>query len=103
MKQEMILGSIGTSLGVVGTATQVNEVLRTISLIVTIIGALITYIVVPLIAWYRKAKQDGKITADEIKEGVDIIADGSQKTKEEVDKLNDKEWYLLQSTWHTNI
>lgn len=90
MKQEMIVGSIGTSLGIIGTATQVNEVLKTISLVLTIVGALITYIIVPIIAWYRKAKQDDKITADEIKEGVDIIVTGAEKTKEEVDKHNDK-------------
>lgn len=88
MKEEMIVGSVGTSLGIIGTATQVNEVLKTISLVLTIVGALITYIIVPLIAWYRKAKKDDKITADEIKEGVDIIVTGADKTKEEVDKHN---------------
>ena len=89
MKQELIIGSIGTSLGIMGTATQVNDVLKTISLILTIVGALITYIVVPLIAWYRKASADKKITADEIKEGIDIISEGAEKTKEEIDKNTD--------------
>lgn len=89
MKQELIIGSIGTSLGVIGTATQVNEVLKTISLVLTIVGALITYIIVPLIAWYKKAKADNKITADEIKEGVEIISTGAEKTKEEIDKQTD--------------
>ena len=89
MKHELILGSVGTSLGVIGTAVQVNEVLKTISLIITIVGALITYIVVPLIAWYRKAKADDKITTDEIKEGVEIISTGAEKTKEEIDKQTD--------------
>lgn len=81
MKEEMIVGSIGTSLGIIGTATQVNEVLKTISLIITIIGALITYIIVPLIVWYRKSKSDGKIDKDEINEAIDIIKDGSEKIK----------------------
>lgn len=83
MKEEMIVGSIGTSLGIIGTATQVNEVLKTISLIITIIGALITYIIVPLIVWYRKSKSDGKIDKDEINEAIDIIKDGSEKIKDD--------------------
>ena len=89
MKEEMIVGSVGTFLGAIGTFTQLNDVLKTISLVLTIIGALITYIVVPLIAWYKKAKADNKITADEIKEGIEIISTGAEKTKEEIDKQTD--------------
>lgn len=87
MKDELIGGSIGTALGIIGTATQVNDVLKTISLVITIIGAIITYIVVPLIAWYKKAKQDGKIDADEIKEGIKIVSDGSQSIKDKVEEV----------------
>ena len=90
MREEMITGTIGTAFGIVGTSTQTNETLRTISLIITIIGAVITYIIVPLISWYLRAKKDIKITADEIKEGVEIIKEGTEKTKGEVDKLDDK-------------
>lgn len=81
MKDELIGGGIGTTLGVVGTATQTNEILQTISLIVTIIGAIISMIIVPIISWYQKAKKDGKITKEEIHEGIDIIADGVDKLK----------------------
>lgn len=86
MKHELITGAVGTTLGVVGTATQTNEILQTISLIITIIGAVISMIVVPLLSWYLKAKADGKITPDEIKEGAETLADGLEKTKEEIDK-----------------
>lgn len=91
MKTEMITGAIGTTFGIVGTATQTNEVLQTISLIVTIIGAIISMIVVPLISWYLKAKADGKITIDEIKDGAETLADGIEKTKEEINKETSKQ------------
>ena len=87
MKDEMIAGGVGSVLGVVGTATQTNEILQTISLVITIIGAIISMIVVPLISWYQKAKKDGKITNDEIKDGIDTLVDG---VKEVQDKLEDK-------------
>lgn len=86
MKQELLSGSIGTTLSIIGTAMQTNEILETISLVITIIGGVITFIVVPILNWYRHAKKDGKIDADEIKEGLDIIVDGSERVKDEIDK-----------------
>lgn len=86
MKEELVAGTIGTSLGVFGTATQTNSTLQTISLIITIIGACITYIIVPIVSWYLKAKKDKKITPDEIKEGVEIIKDGIEEVDDKIKK-----------------
>ena len=86
VRNELIGGSIGTALSALGTALQTNEILETISLVITIIGGVITFIVVPLLNWYRHAKKDGKIDAGEIKEGLDIIVDGSERVKDEIDK-----------------
>lgn len=85
MKNELIGGSIGTALSAVGTGLQTNDVLQTISLIITIIGGLITFIIVPLLTWYKNAKKDGKIDADEAQEAIKIITDGSEKIKGQVD------------------
>lgn len=86
IRDELIGGSIGTALSALGTALQTNEILETISLVITIIGGVITFIVMPILNWYRHSKKDGKIDADEIKEGLDIIADGSKRVKDEIDK-----------------
>lgn len=88
MKDELIGGAVGSTFGIVGTAIQTNEILQTISLVITIIGAIISMIIVPIISWYQKAKKDGKITSDEIKDGIDTLVDG---VKEVQDKLEDKE------------
>lgn len=82
MNKEIVGGTIGTILSAVGTGLQTNEVLETISLIITIIGALISFIVVPLINWYKHAKRDGKITKDEIEDAVEIISDGVNEIKD---------------------
>lgn len=85
MKNELISGSIGTILSAVGTGLQTNEVLQTISLIITIIGGLITFIIMPLISWYNKSKtNDNKIDADEVQEAIKIISHGSEKIKEQI-------------------
>lgn len=86
MRNELIGGSIGIALSAVGTGLQTNEVLQTISLVITIIGGLITFIIVPLINWYKKAKKDGKITLDEAVKGADTLKEGLEKTKEALDE-----------------
>lgn len=79
MNKEIILGTIGTSLSAVGTAIQTNQILQTISLILTIFGAILTYFIGPLYIWFKKSKSDGKITKEEIEEGKKIIKKGIEK------------------------
>ncbi len=84
IRDELIGGSIGTALSAVGTGLQTNEILQTISLVITIIGGLITFIIVPLLNWYKHAKIDGKIDKKELQDGINIIVDGSKKVKDEI-------------------
>lgn len=77
MKNEVITAVVGESAAVVGTATQTNQYLQTISLVITIIGGVLTIIatcVIPLIKWFKKAKEDGKIDEEEAKEGKNLFS-----------------------------
>lgn len=84
MKDNLIYGSIGTALSAIGTGLQTNEVLETISLIITIIGGIITFIIAPLLSWYNKSKADDKIDTNEIQEAIKIISNGSDKIKDQI-------------------
>ena len=84
MKNEIIGGAIGTAISATGTAMQPNEVLQIISLVITIIGGLITT-AFALWTWWKNAKKDGKIDKDEVKEAIDILQDGGEKIKEALD------------------
>ena len=92
MNKEVIGAGAGTLLSATGTALQTNEVLSTISLIITIIGGLLT-IAMALVNWFNKAKKDGKIDKEEIKEGLDIIQEGTKGIKDALDnkKKGDKD------------
>ena len=81
--KEFILGLIGTGMSSVGAIVDVNEVLSIISYVITIVGGILTLIVIPLITWWKRAKEDGKITKEEIDEATNIIQSG-------VEGLNDK-------------
>ena len=87
VNKELVGGMIGTSMSAIGTSFQTNEILQTISIVITIIGGIIT-IVMALLNWWNKAKKDGKIDKEEIQEGVDILVDGVNELK---DKTKDKE------------
>ena len=91
-KSEMIGGAVGTLLSATGTAMQPSEVLQIISLVITIIGGTISMIVIPLVSWYKRAKSDGKIDKDEVKEALEIVENGSKGIKETLDdkKKGDK-------------
>ena len=82
MKKEMIVGASGSILSTLGAIGEVNEVLQIIYSILAIAGAILTFFVMPFIHWLEKAKADGKITADELEEGIGIAEDGIEKVKE---------------------
>ena len=86
MKQEYVVGGVGAVLGSVGTALQINEILQTISLVLTILGALVSFIIVPILSWYRTAKKDEKISTEELEEAAHILDEGAKKTKETLEK-----------------
>ena len=86
MNKEFLGGILGTALSATGTATQTNEVLQTISLIITILGGVLTLIVIPLLTWYKNAKKDGKIDKEEISNGLDTLQEGIKGVKDIVDK-----------------
>lgn len=86
MNDKTIFGILGTAVSGIGTAIQTNEVLQIISLCITILGGIVSLMIIPLLNWYKNAKSDGKITKDEIKEGTKIIQDGISEIKEDLDK-----------------
>ena len=67
-------------LNVILTASQANERLQTIQLILNIISIIII-IAINLIRCYKQANKDGKITIDELEEGANIIKDGIDEIK----------------------
>lgn len=85
MNKEVFGAIVGTSTSAVGTAMQTKEVLSIISIILTIIGSLIT-ISMAIISWWKKASADGKIDKEEVEELVDIVEDGVKDIKDKTQK-----------------
>ena len=68
---------------------QVEQVLRIASFVLSIFISILI-IVSRIHDWWKKAKEDGKITKDEIKEGVTIITEGVEDIKTQIDSHTKK-------------
>ena len=67
------------------TIAQTDEIFRIISLVLTIISAVVV-LARNIYEWYIKAKKDGKIDANEGKELIDIIDDSVNDLKDKTKK-----------------
>lgn len=74
------LDILGIGLQAIFTAIQTDEVLRWISFGFTLLSVILT-IAYNIWRWYRKSKEDGKISMKEVDELVDIVKDGSDSLK----------------------
>ena len=88
MNKETLGGVGGIMISALGTGIQTNELLQTISLILTIVGTVIT-IAMALLNWWKRSKKDGKIDKGEAKEGLDIVMGGVEQIQDALEK--DKE------------
>ena len=86
-------GICGTAISAAGAGLSVNELQAIISIIVTIAGFVIS-VLIPLLfklaAKIKKAKEDGKVDKEEMK---DILSTGQEileETKKVIDKIDDK-------------
>ena len=75
-------------IGVIFSAIQTNEILSYISWAVTLLASIIS-LAYTFYKWYKKAKEDGKIDADEIEEGIDIAKDGIDDISKKIGEKKD--------------
>lgn len=86
-KMSDVLEIGGNSCMYVLSLTNTREIFEIISLCLSILISILI-IVSKLIQWFKNAKKDGKITSDEINDGIDIMSNGIESIR---DKIKDKE------------
>lgn len=86
---KIMCGIVGTAVGAAGAGMSVTEIQAIVSIIVTVLGFIISVLVPLCIKLYNKvkdAKADGKITKEEI----DDIASTAKEIVDESSKLIDE-------------
>ena len=97
-EDRIAVGLIGTVLSATGASLSVNELQAIVSIVITILGFIIS-VIIPLIfklvKQIRDAKKDGKVTIEEIedmtKTGKEIIDETTKFIDEQTSKKKDKE------------
>ena len=82
---DKFLDIVGITFQSLLTIAQTDEIFRIISLVLTIISAVVV-LARNIYEWYIKAKKDGKIDANEGKELIDIVDDGVNNIKDNIKK-----------------
>ena len=92
-EDKIMIGMLGTSVSALGAGLSVTELQAIISIIVTILGFIISVLIplgVKLVDKIKAAKADGKIDKEEME---DIISTGKEildETKKVIDDVKDK-------------
>lgn len=86
---KIVCGLVGTAVGAAGAGMSVTEIQAIVSIIVTVLGFIISVLIPLCIKLYHKikdAKADGKITKEEL----DDIASTAKEIVDESSKLIDE-------------
>lgn len=90
----LIGGTVGTCISAIAIdVNNLQSIESIVGIVCTTLGAIVTIIsaiVIPLIRWYKEAKKDGKITADEVEKAATIVKDGTEEVKKNLEN-KDKE------------
>ena len=92
-EDKIMIGILGTSVSAIGAGLSVTELQAIISIIVTVLGFIISVLIPLCVKLYNKiksAKADGKVDKEEME---DIIYTGKEildETKKVIDEVKDK-------------
>lgn len=92
-KTKIISGIFGSLVSISGLSLTSEELANIVSIICAVAGIIWTIIttgIIPLIAWYKKAKADNKITKEELEEAKTIVEETFDTLKEQTKKEEKK-------------
>lgn len=84
-----ICGVVGTVISATGASLSVNEIQAIVSIVVTVLGFLLGVVlpwILKIVAKIKKAKEDGKVTAEELEDIADTAKEAADDIKENLPK-----------------
>ena len=88
--ESLVGGTVGTMISALAiNVDNLRSIESIVAIVCTSLGLLITIItslIIPLCKWYARSKKDGKISADEVVNGVETLKDGLQNLKDKLEE-----------------
>ena len=88
--ESLVGGTVGTMISALAiNVDNLRSIESIVAIVCTSLGLLITIItslIIPLCKWYARSKKDGKISADEVVDGVETLNDGLQNLKDKLEE-----------------
>ena len=93
--ESLVGGTVGTMISALAiNVDNLRSIESIVAIVCTSLGLLITIItslIVPLCKWYARSKKDGKISADEVVDGVETLKDGLTDLKDKLEEEHKEE------------
>ena len=85
MKPSELFTFMGNVFTYILAFVQTNETFQMVEMILAILTSIVI-LAYRIWQWWKEAKKDGKITKEEIKDGLDIIINGAEDIKDKIKK-----------------
>lgn len=92
-EDKLMCGLVGTAVSAAGTGLAISEVQAVISIVITVLGFIISVVIpfiMKLIHKIKEAKKDGHITEDEAKDIMNTVIEDGKDVLDQAKELTDK-------------
>lgn len=93
-EDKLMCGLVGTAVSAAGTGLAISEVQAVISIVITVLGFIISVVVpfiMKLIHKIKEAKKDGHITEEEAKDIMNTVIEDGKDVLDQAKELTNKE------------
>lgn len=92
-EDKLMCGIVGTAVSAAGTGLAISEVQAVISIVITVLGFIISVVIpfiMKLIHKIKEAKKDGHITEEEAKDIMNTVIEDGKDVLDQAKELTDK-------------
>lgn len=92
-EDKLMCGLVGTAVSAAGTGLAISEVQAVISIVITVLGFIISVVVpfiLKIVSKIKEAKKDGHITEDEAKDIMNTVIEDGKDVLDQAKELTDK-------------
>ena len=92
-EDKLMCGVVGTAVSAAGVGLSINELQAIISIVITVIGFIISVVVpfiLKIVKKIKHAKADGHITEEEAKDIIDTVIEDGKDVLDQAKELTDK-------------